>query len=172
VSIFTGNVQNNPVNGTDPFGLAPQSWHRNTTYNLALQIFGPKCESQARAIADANAATDDPGDIVGWYRFLTFQGEGWDVPGPHFPNPAMVGGGLSHAIKTCNANDFGRSLHSLQDLYFHWGITPGWHYVIPYWDSLVTGANRIRPVPRVNAAINGTAEALQMFKENCLQCCK
>jgi len=62
---FYGYVFNNPVNSLDPLGLATTSWHYSITYNLGKQIFGPKCEPVARAIAAADAAVDDNGGVVG-----------------------------------------------------------------------------------------------------------
>ncbi|HYL99251.1 MAG TPA: RHS repeat-associated core domain-containing protein [Blastocatellia bacterium] len=168
---FYRYVLNNPVNHTDPLGLASQGWHYDTTYNLAKKIFGPKCEDKAREVAAANAAMDDHVNYVAKARFLTFQGSDWDSPGPHFPSPDFVAGGLSNAVKTCNLPDLGRGVHSLQDMYFHFGITPGWHFVFFGWDWAVQDLNAISPVPRVSAATDGTASWLKAFKDNCLQCC-
>jgi len=163
---------NNPVDNTDPLGLAPTSWHRDVTYNLAVQAFGAKCQDKAKAVADANAETDALGGIVGGARFFTFRGPGWDNKGPHFPDQRVVVGGLMSAISRCELGDLGRGLHSLQDFYFHFGVTPRQHFVNILWDYEVLAANRIKAVPRVEAAIAETAATLQAFNSKCLTCCQ
>ena len=53
---FYPYVADSPVDFRDPSGQFPTWWHRDQTYKLARNVFGPKCEDKARTVADADAA--------------------------------------------------------------------------------------------------------------------
>ena len=75
---FYRYVGNNPVALVDPMGLFPTKWHRAMTYNLAWDIFGPKCAGAAAAVADYNAAEDDVPTTWSKIKFVLGIGSGWN----------------------------------------------------------------------------------------------
>jgi len=163
---------NDPVDNTDPLGLYTPQRHHDMTHDMAALVFGPKCESKAREVAEANRAVDDTHGFIEKFRFYTGRGDAWDKPGTHFPNPAMVHTQLSMAISSCSLKDLGRGLHSLQDSFAHAGVSPTMHKLVPLLDIFINFNNRvIIHSPLEDEALAETAGALIQFREKCLKCC-
>jgi RHS repeat-associated protein len=166
-SNFYRYVRNMPLVFGDPSGLFPTALHRQWTYDLALAVFGFKCADKARAVADANAATDALPGFWPKIQFALFMGEGWRKGGPHFPDPNKndLGGG---ALNSCSLTDLGKALHSRQDYYAHRGATPLLHYL-----TLTTIDDLAASDPAtVDAAMQDSMMLLQEFKKECLKCCQ
>ncbi len=158
---FYPYVGNSVPNFSDPSGQFPRSWHRDQTYRLARDVFGPNCADKAETVADANAAVDDLGGVINPW------GSGWAYGGPHFPVPGYPDTLVDNAINTCDLDRLGRALHSLQDGYAHppGPLGPLLHMLTGTLIYDYTGgANAL-------AALGATRTALQDFKEKCLQCC-
>ncbi len=165
---FYSYVGNRPTVLADPLGLFPTSWHRERTYELARAIFGPRCESQARAVADADAAVDDFGGITGFFRFVFFRGPAWSQPGPHFPDAAMLDALKDAALQTCNLTALGSYLHSDQDAFAHSGWSAFDHYAHLSGPDLQAAHD----AHVTDVALTHTAAILRTFKEKCLRCCQ
>jgi RHS repeat-associated protein len=162
---------NAPVKLSDPLGLFPRGWHRDRTYDLALAVLGPECQERARKIADANAAEDFSGPL-GFIRHALIEnifyfGKGWDRPGPHFPDVAILADREREAFWNCDLAAFGRYLHSLQDAWAHSGLNPFDHWARgPFPDIEAKNAST------GDLAMVQTAYELQRFKKKCLRCCQ
>jgi RHS repeat-associated protein len=158
---FYDYVGNRPVTFNDPLGLFPTRWHRDSTYQLAKQIFGPKCQQAATSVADANAAVDYP-----WWGLANPLGSAWQYGGPHFPIGNYGGVLVSNAIATCSLKSLGTALHTLQDGYSHPSgpLGPALHFFTGTLFDYTGGVNAL-------AALGATRTALQDFKDKCLSCC-
>ena len=169
---FYAYVRNQPTDFIDPSGMFPTSWHRNNTYQAALNIFGSNCADKAKAVADANAGVDANPTFWSKIAFAFGQGSGWQYGGPHFPvtdTDYIVP--LENSVKTCSLDGLGRALHTLQDSYAHW---PGPLGPVLHW---VTGPAMdygaiVNTEWRSGPALENTADWLQQFKDSCLKCCQ
>jgi RHS repeat-associated protein len=173
---FYPYVSNSPVDLNDPLGQFLPSWHRDMTYALARAVFGPKCESQAAAVADADANVDafnygighgPLGSAIGAIRFFSHSGQGWAQPGPHFPTQDMLDQAHYRAMNSCNLTDLGEGLHSLQDSYAH----SGWDSFSHYTYGTIPDTTAAQSAAADNAML-ATESWLREFKERCLGCCK
>lgn len=159
---FYPYVADSPVDFRDPSGQFPTWWHRDQTYKLARNVFGPKCEDKARTVADADAAVDHP-----WWGLLNPLGPAWRYGGPHFPIGNYGDDLVRHAISTCNLKALGGALHTLQDGFAHPSgpLGPLCHVLTGPLYGWPNGANGA-------AASSATTAALQEFKDKCLSCCQ
>lgn len=158
---FYSYVRNAGSNFSDPFGQFPTWWHRDETYQLAKDVFGPKCADDAKTVAAADGGVDSP-----WWSLLNPVGSAWQYGGPHFPVGGYSDLLVSNAISACNLNSLGRALHSLQDAFAHPSgpLGPLLHLVTINLSDMLGGANAA-------AAAGATRAALQDFKDKCLPCC-
>jgi RHS repeat-associated protein len=104
---FYSYVSNSGPNFSDPSGQFPKSWHRNQTFRLAKDVFGPKCVEKAQTVADADASVDSF-----WGTFNPL-GSAWQYGGPHFPAGDYGHALVNNAITTCNLNSLGKALHTV-----------------------------------------------------------
>jgi RHS repeat-associated protein len=158
----------NPVNSADPTGLFPTDFHRDMTYDLARAIFGPKCADKAKAVADANAATDAVSGIYGYLQTGLGFGEGWRKGGPHFPTSASLEASEQRALNTCSLGDLGKATHSIQDKWAHAGWSPRMHWFASNAPDILATQN----AATVDNAMKETVSLLMEFKSRCLNCCK
>ena len=173
---FYTYVNNSPLNFNDPFGEFPTWWHREMTNQLALAVFGGKCASKAKAVADANANVDAfnhrigwdlVGSTIGFSQFITNSGEGWAQPGPHFPNAGTLEKARSLPLQTCSLKDLGESLHTMQDACAHSGWSSFDHYTHLGAPDKQAASGGIG-----DAAMMETVSLLRAFKSKCLSCCQ
>jgi RHS repeat-associated protein len=71
---FYAYVANSAPNFSDPLGQFPTSWHYNVTYQLASEVFGPKCLNKAKAVAFADAGGFPVGPIESvWFGLAVWR---------------------------------------------------------------------------------------------------
>ena len=158
---FYRYVLNSAPNFSDPTGQFPPGLHGNDTYRMAVDVFGPSCESQARTVAVADVSVDS---VAGLFNPF---GSAWNYGGPHFPKPGQAEAGINNAISACSQSGLGVALHTLQDGYAHpkGRLGPFIHMVLGPLPDYPRGSAPL-------AALAATRAALQAFKDKCLPCCK
>ena len=180
-------VGNDPIDSVDPTGRFTTREHYEMTFDLARAIFGPYngCWYWPYRVAEANAAVDD-NDVATFgqkIKFLLGQGPGWRKGGQHFPTDPDLAQRLNQAFQSCDIDQLGGALHSVQDEFAHSGpyADPklhyqssrasylGWVHGPPY--SPVDSPGAADNFPLLNGAGEATATILRQYKAKCLKCC-
>lgn len=150
-------VQNNPVKYVDPTGKYQKDVHYDLTYYLGLM--SGLSSDQAKTVAYYDEDTD--------HNILTRPENLFATKKYHFATRAVALERLNVARSDESLEEFGQALHTFQDTYSHFGLTPIQHLdlgIAPDITALDPAkANRMArasyfQLRKLNMRINGTGE--------------
>ena len=106
---FYAYVENNPVNGTDPYGLWVSYIHKNITRTAAIKL---GCSKKAEALAEANAGVDNIQDPKYAYLHAMSNGRNPENLANDIANYYNV---VNKGNSSCDLGDIATALHAVQD---------------------------------------------------------
>ncbi len=166
-----------PTDLINPYGLFSRRFHRDETLMIAQEVFAPGCTGLAQNVASADAMVNLPDSVGDAVKFAFGFGKGWQRPGPHFPEQAMLDRLETEAFTNCDLAGLGQYLHSLQDSLAHNGkfSKPWVHYLLSA--STLGVLNPVDDMAENDATLHDafddvTRATLIAWKGRCRPCCK